>query len=241
MDSIQLKPYVPLNLNSAVESRRFIQYPRRFFSNQYELSEINHPLLASYLLWLRRVNSVHNTIDIQHENEQKFREFNFLYTLRILLFLKVCRQFNALDKLLKIQSLAVTSRHLISVLRKRGLKSRQRKKKRRMYKLEAVDNCSTDRTVLRFRGLWAESLVQHIYNPENAVNSATTHCCTASLGNPDEIILAPDTIHQPSKRATQWRKHKFNQRLTLFSTAPQKGSTNSGTAPRSGDLFWRCG
>jgi hypothetical protein len=133
MDAIQSVQDVPLSQNYAVKSTRKIQEPS-FIFEQPELSEASYPLLISYIEWLRKINAVHNQLDVMHENEQHLRNFKFLCKHNLFFFLKVTGQFKTIDRLFKIPSFATKLRCFLVFVNEVHYTQRQQKIKQLFVK-----------------------------------------------------------------------------------------------------------
>lgn len=82
-------------------------------SNVIEMSEMTRPLLASYLLYVRKLNSVHNKIDDKNETARMLREYNYLCEHNLLYFLTVTHQFALIRELFQQSEEMAGLMHLI--------------------------------------------------------------------------------------------------------------------------------
>lgn len=82
-------------------------------SNVIEMSEMTRPLLASYLLYVRKLNSVHNKIDDKNESARMLQEYNYLCEHNLLYFLTVTHQFALIRELFQNTEEMAALMHLI--------------------------------------------------------------------------------------------------------------------------------
>ncbi|PWY55403.1 hypothetical protein DGG96_12300 [Legionella qingyii] len=234
MDTIQFVLDAPL--------KRTIQNPHRLFFKQQDLSEANHPLLVSYLEWLRKINTTLNKRDVIHQNEQKNNEFKFLCKYNLLFFLTVTRQFNIIEKLFKIPSFIAKLRHSIALTKKMSRKVKQKKwnclsvlfaPKIRSFNLEKLKRHAHDLSDMNqikiFHQLSPELKIKKMKTLEEELENLMLEYCE------DELCIEKPhnstTVHTDCHLTffTKFAKQSINiknrpfmaQRLTFFSSSPQ--------------------
>jgi hypothetical protein len=72
-------------------------------SSAIKLDDTAHPLLEAYLHYLRKLNGIHNRIDVLHETIEISREMNYLCKHSFLFFLILTGQFDVLHKLIQAE------------------------------------------------------------------------------------------------------------------------------------------
>ncbi|ARM33400.3 hypothetical protein [Legionella longbeachae] len=132
MDSIQLALDVHLQKKN--------QYIKKSLLKHNHVSEETYPLLVSYFIWIRRVNSNLNKADELHQNEQINNEFNCLCKRNLLFFLTATKQFEVIEKLFSTPSFITRLHHSMICAKSEQNKVKQIRKKRLLQLIHQQHN-----------------------------------------------------------------------------------------------------
>lgn len=94
-------------------------------SRVVELSEMTYPLLISRFHYLRKLNNVHNKIDVRNEEAQNIQEYNYVCEHNLLFFLTITGQFDLIRELFEHNEKLAAIRQILKEIEREHKEAQQ--------------------------------------------------------------------------------------------------------------------